>query len=124
MTDFEVLPNGQPAYQGDIQIVSVEDLPEGLVPVERTDGVLVVAHSETGYHHTISDDGVALFDNPADPLTRYVVVPPRRSARLEHKRSYDTHRTLRMAGRPNVMTVYKITRQREWAPEGWRQVVD
>ena len=40
-------------------------------------------------------------------------------ADVVHQRPFDTHETLRLDG-----PVWKVVRQREAAPEGWRQVAD
>jgi len=111
------------AAQGDILIRRIESLPKDAVKQDPINGHHVVAHSETGHHHTIQADGVNLFVAANDDkMIMYLVVDSK--ADLIHNRSFDTHKPLRFdAG------VYEIRRQREYSPrasalEGWRRVED
>jgi len=111
------------AAQGDCLITRVDKLPnvnalpEGAEEVVAgADGRLVVAHSETGHHHFINKAEARFFKTP-DPMVCYLVVDE--SATMLHDRSFDTHVPLKIpAG------TYKMNRQREYTPDGWRQVQD
>jgi len=51
--------------QGDIATVKVDVLPEGLEPVTRENGRLILAYGEaTGHAHTIADRASAMFRDP------------------------------------------------------------
>jgi hypothetical protein len=106
----------QTAAQGDIYIRRIEKLPNGTKAVERN-GKVIVAHSETGHHHSIHDKRVTMHAS-ADPFICYLQVEGR-YADLVHERPFDTHETIRLA--PGC---YEIRRQEEFTPEGWRMVQD
>lgn len=106
--------------QGDVVFRRIDKLPETAKRNERK-GPLIVAHSETGHHHAIADDGVVLFDG-GDPLRCYLMFESVERADVVHHRSYDTHETVSLGG--GVGAVWEVIRQREWAPEGWRRVED
>ncbi len=112
--------------QGDVFFCRVETLPSGVVERPRT-GELVISHSETGHHHSIADKAVSCFEVPGDTLTCYLRLDDGLSEDIGgvdvvHHRSYDTHETLRLLGKPG--DVWSVRRQREWSPEGWRRVED
>lgn len=105
------------AAQGDIILIRISGIPDDAVKQEPTNGQLVVAHSETGHHHTIRAKGVELYHSANDPMIMYLVVTDK--ADLVHNRSFDTHETIRFD-----QGFYRIHRQREYTPEGWRRVED
>lgn len=105
------------AAQGDCFIIPVEEIPSNAVEAKAENSKLIVAHSETGHHHALSAEGATLYSVPGNPMVSYLSVAA--ESDLEHERSFDTHETLRLP-RGN----YQILRQREGAPEGWRQVAD
>lgn len=110
--------------QGDVMILRVKSIPKkGLKQVKREGGKLIVTHSETGHHHTIERERVTMWEDSADPLVAWLEVHDVEDlpniAELVHERPWDTHETLEIpAGK------YQIRRQREYTPEGWRQVAD
>lgn len=106
--------------QGDVIFRRIEKLPDTAKRVERT-GPIVCAHSETGHHHAIADDGVVQFDG-GDPLRCYLLFESVESADVVHHRPWDTHATVSLGGGQGA--VWEVIRQREWAPEGWRRVRD
>ena len=109
--------------QGDVMIVKVESIPDGLREVKRVHGKLIVTHSETGHHHTISRPKVTMYEDPQDPLVAWLEVHGEENlpqiAELVHERNYDTHETLELP-----VGKWQIRRQREYSPEGWRMVQD
>ena len=104
------------AAQGDVLIRRVESIPGGATRVTGR-GPVVIAHSETGHHHSFDAGGnVWLYSTP-DQMVSYLEV--KKPAVLKHRRDFDTHEEILFdAG------VYEIRRQREWSPEGWRRVED
>ena len=106
------------AAQGDLLIRRINQLPEGLTPVNPVNGKHIVAHSETGHNHVIvADRTEVLTKDKDDGMVMFLVVD--NEADLIHERSFDTHETIRIdAG------VYEVRRQREYTPEGWRRVED
>lgn len=105
------------AAQGDILIIKIDELPNGLVEQKPVKESYIVAHSETGHHHTLPSQGVKMFAPANDPMVLYVTVE--NEADLIHNRSFDTHEALRLK-----QGNYEIRRQREYTPEGWRRVAD
>lgn len=110
---------GKVFAQGDVIFLRVEELPESLVEVPRDEkGRLVTAHSETGHHHAIDGDDARLFQEPNDPLVAYLSVEGG-GVELVHHRPVDTHAPIHFpAG------IWKVSRQQEYTPEGWRRVED
>lgn len=110
--------------QGDVLIRKIDALPAGLTEVPPVDGRIVVTHSETGHHHTMTLDRPKGRAKPAvrmyqgsNPLIAWLEV--NRPTALEHLRPHDTHAPIQFA--PGI---YEVRRQREHAPEGWRKVID
>ena len=112
------------AAQGDVVLRSVDRVPEGATRVKRKRGApIIVTHSESGHHHTIDAADVIQFE-VKDPLVCYLQLDGIAHADLVHQRPFDTHATLRLLGTPGESTVFEVRRQREYTPEGWRQVMD
>ena len=111
----------QAAAQGDVIFRKVKTIPQGFEEKPRT-GPIIVSHSETGHHHVINDDGVRVFEHREKPLICYLQMGDTVCFDVEHLRSYDTHETLRLLGKPG--DVWEARRQREHTPEGWRRVQD
>lgn len=114
------------AAQGDCLLRKVESIPKAALEKKRG-GELVIAHSETGHHHSIADKAVSHFEVPGDPLTCYLRFETGLDADVGgvdvvHHRAWDTHETLRLLGKPG--DVWEVRRQREWSPEGWHRVED
>lgn len=108
------------AAQGDVLFVRVKSIPSKAKREERN-GSLVVAHSETGHHHSIDDTGVVRFD-VGDPLVCYLQLAENTPhVDVVHHRSFDTHATVRLMG---AGSVWECRRQREFIPDGWRRVED
>jgi hypothetical protein len=110
--------NTKMAIQGDIAITCLDALPEGMTVSEGENGKHVLAHSETGHNHEVAVAGTRFYNDPNNELVSYLVVEED-GVKLEHNRSYNTHETIQFdAG------VYRINRQREYTPEGFRRVAD
>lgn len=101
--------------QGDLLIIRVAVLPEGLPRLADWDGVL--AHSETGHHHVIDRDVTEMYRLPDEIYECFIVV--REPTALRHLRSWDTHEPI--AFEPGI---YRVRRQREYTPQGMRRVED
>ena len=106
----------KPCAQGDMLFIPVDNIPETAVPAKAVNGEFIVGHSETGHHHVIEKARAEVFEAADDEFTAWV-----RSlgAKVEHKRSFDTHETLYL---PEGN--YQIRRQREYVPEGYRRAAD
>lgn len=118
---MEALAKGQRTAQGDVTLVPIDALPEGLVKANPENGLLIVAHSESGHHHAIQDDGFELYDDPNDQFVSYGVNRTDNVIELRHFKNYaPTHAP---HGIP-AGAVIKFIRGRETTPEGFRRVED
>ena len=110
------------AAQGDVYILRVDSLPDGIKPADVKDGMFILAHSETGHNHVMEARPNVKFFSTDNPLVSYLQVieaTDQTETLLEHLRSFDTHAPISFdAG------IYKIVNQRESAPEGWRKAAD
>ena len=115
--------------QGDLGIRQIV-IPEDAVPQpEDQGGGHIVAHSETGHHHRVlawlhgddtpSDVAYLRPMSDEDGLTAYLRVGPGPGAVMVHERGWDTHAPIHLP--PGE---YRLRRQREYTPEGWRRVED
>lgn len=112
------------AAQGDVLFLRVEAIPSGY-EAQETAGLIVVAHSETGHHHTVPGLEAMLYANRADPMTAYLQMKAGVEAvTVTHHRPHDTHAAIRLLGEGAGGSVWMVRRQREHAPEGWRRVED
>jgi gentisate 1,2-dioxygenase len=110
------------AAQGDLMIRRIANLPEGLKPIDASNGQFIVAHSETGHHHVIDAQPNVQWFAGSDPMVSYLQVVEATDATeclLRHLREFDTHETIAIP--PGN---YELRRQEEYVPEGWRQVQD
>ena len=107
------------AFQGDVMIQRINQLPEGLTAAAPEKDGYVIAHSETGHHHVIAArPTVKMYRLPEEIYEAFLVVEDA-PAVLEHHRSFDTHEALSIP--PGN---YRIRRQREYTPEGYRRAED
>jgi hypothetical protein len=106
--------------QGDVIFRKVKEIPKGFSATPSTSSV-IVAHSETGHHHSVDVAGVRLYVGP-DPLVAYLQLETVDSCDVVHHRTWDTHETLSLLGGKG--SIWEIRRQREYTPEGWRRVQD
>lgn len=110
------------AAQGDLMIRRIDALPTDVTPMKAENGQYVVAHSETGHNHVITQRPNVKMFLTDDPMVSYLEVVEATDVTetlLEHLREFDTHESIAIpAG------IFEIRRQREYTPEGWRKVED
>ena len=107
------------AAQGDMLLRKIDTLPIGIKEISSDNGKYVLAHSETGHHHTVkATESVKFYANDNDPFIAYLVVDNTK-AYVEHERSFDTHSPIEIPE-----GIYEIRRQREYTPEGYRRAQD
>ena len=106
------------AAQGDVMFIRVNQIPAGFnIEVPPENGELIVTHSETGHHHVMSPVGARMFREEGNEYDAVLVID--RPTSLDHKRSFDTHESIMFdAG------TYRVKRQREYVPDGYRRVAD
>jgi len=102
-------------FQGDLMLIPVDAIPEGVEEVKAEGENYVVAHSETGHHHVVSARVAKLY--MAGAMVMYLRA--KEVVDVRHLRPVDKHETLRLP--PGD---WKLLRQREGTPEGWRRVED
>lgn len=107
------------AAQGDVLFIKVSDnTPHNtLVEVKPENGKLIVTHSETGHHHVMEATKAKMYSLPDSIMNCLLVVDE--PTVLEHLRSHDTHEPIAFD-----KGTYKVIRQREHTPEGFRKVQD
>lgn len=102
------------ARQGDVLVVGVASIPKSVEPIERENGLIVLAHGElTGHSHAIKSEKAALFRDPK--LMAIFMTVTDAPVTLEHQE----HDTITIP--PGL---YRIVRQREYHPEALRNVAD
>lgn len=101
--------------QGDLNIFAVDSIPVGLTEKQPENGTHTLAHSETGHHHVIDGNTVRVYEQ--DEFVSYLDVE--KESNVVHLRSFDTHAPITL-----VPGKYRITRQREYTPEGFRRAAD
>lgn len=102
--------------QGDLNIFVCDSIPDGLKELKpEKDGNHVLAHSETGHNHVIDGSAVRVIEQ--DEFVSFMEI--KKTADIIHLRGFDTHETIRVP--PGT---YRITRQREYTPEGYRRAAD
>jgi hypothetical protein len=108
---------GNVIAQGDVLIKKVEEIPSEFEKAEVKGNKYVVAHSETGHHHTVSTETVDAYESKENEFLLYLVV--KEETQLLHERSFHTHKTISLS--PGK---YRISRQREYISEGFRRAQD
>lgn len=101
--------------QGDVVLTRIAALPAAVPREGAWDGAL--AHSETGHHHVLDRSKVEMYRLPEEIYECFIVV--KEATPLEHLRSFDTHEPILVE--PGI---YRVSRQREYTPEGMRRVED
>lgn len=102
--------------QGDVMFRRVGSIPGDAKRVE-TKGPVIVAHSETGHHHTVDGTGIEVFAPPGDAFVCYLRLAM--NVDVVHHRPWDTHETLNLSA-----GLWEVRRQREYVPGGFRRVED
>ena len=114
------------AAQGDVLLQAVASFPEGIEKVEPEGNLLIVAHSETGHHHVLeatreidgkTEEAVELYRLPEEIYEMLLQV--NHPTPLIHQREFDTHEPIMVP--PGK---YRVRRQREHTPEGFRLAAD
>mgnify|MGYP003642380375 CR=1 FL=1 len=105
--------------QGDVLIIRLDDAPDlgNVTEVQPEGNHLIVTHSETGHHHVLERESASMFTNNDNELESFLVM--HRECNLTHMRAHDTHAPINLP--PGN---YKVIRQREYTPEGYRRVQD
>jgi len=109
------------AAQGDFVIIKIAELPDNIKAVAPEQGQIVVAHSETGHNHVMEASRVQAYELETDlGVDLYeMFLKVEAPTPIEHLRSYHTHESIMVD--PGI---YRIRRQREYTPEGWRKAAD
>jgi len=105
------------AAQGDLLITRVDVMPDGLDQKNDVDGKHILAHSETGHHHVVEARCVDLYQPANDDFVGYIQV--KEPCQIIHLRSWDTHAPIALD-----KGTYRINRQREYTPDGYRRAAD
>jgi hypothetical protein len=109
--------------QGDILLVPVENVPDGLTEVPREDGKIVLAEGEaTGHLHAIDAPEATFLAKDLDsPEDRYLVIAEAEAITAEAagvELTHPEHDTVTLA--PGA---YEVRRQREYSRAGGTELV-
>jgi len=105
-------------FQGDVAFVRLSKKPTVGAELPKNGGRLVVAHSETGHHHVLDGEARMFEAAGRDPLVCFLRIDGE-VGQVLHLRPFDTHETVGLG-----KGWWKVIRQREYVPEGWRRVLD
>jgi hypothetical protein len=107
----------RPCFQGELMIRRIDTIPDGMKRVDATDGLHIMAHSESGHHHVVESRAADKFIDETNAFIAYLDVAD--DTELKHLRDFDTHESwLLTPGR------YETIVAREHVPEGWRRTAD
>jgi hypothetical protein len=106
------------AAQGDVYLLRVDKLPDGVKQDKIEDGRYVLGHSESGHCHVVEATDDVTFYYIDDPMIAYLEVKQPTILRHE-KQAADMHEPIQID--PGI---YEVRRQREYTPEGFRRVAD
>ena len=122
------------AAQGDVLFRKIEALPSKVTPIKAENkgdsSVFIVAHSETGHHHTVENMPHVNFFSGDDPMVSFLEVGTKmkdnsfsgEAVPVYHHRADYRHEALNLD--PGV---YEVRRQRESLPgdqAAWQTVLD
>jgi hypothetical protein len=109
------------AAQGDVLFIKVDDIPDGLEKFDAENGVYIVAHSETGHNHVMVADRVQAYKKPNETEVNLyeMFLNVSGPTEVKHLRSFDTHESFIL---PEGN--WRVIRQREYTPEGYRRAAD
>lgn len=96
--------------QGDLNLFRVDEIPD----LKEADN-RILAHSETGHHHVLEGNAVRVYQQ--DDFVSYI--DAQETAKIVHLRGFDTHETVEIP-----IGKYRVTRQREYVPDGFRRAAD
>lgn len=106
--------------QGDILIQRLADdfvIPVNAIKSKPENNKLIITHSETGHHHVMDHKKVQMYTLPDSIMDCLLIVND--PTALEHLREFDTHESILFE-----KGTYRVRRQREYTPEGFRRVED
>lgn len=109
------------AAQGDFIIMRIDNIPDNLEPLKDVNGQYIIAHSETAHNHLMERTHVDAYvaENVKEVDLYEMFLNVKEPTEIVHHRSFDTHETLLVP--PGN---YKVRRQREYTPEGFRKAAD
>jgi len=125
----KIVKNMGVGFHGECRVVRADYLGITELPMDAvkqspdSQNRLMVAHSESGYHHYIDGgEGVVELYHTSNPLIKFLRVEADAYALLRHaKPKSDSQRHTTQEIGPGL---HRISIDRENAPEGWRKVED
>lgn len=99
--------------QGDVLFRKTDKLPDSADPAQPQDGKYILAHSETGHHHTVMErPDVKVYNDRFNTFMSYLVIE--KPIEIIHHRENRKHETQV----PTEPGVYEVRRQRRSAFDG------
>lgn len=109
--------------QGEIRMFRVDEIPASAKPMAKENGHFIIGHSETGHHHVLEAERVAVFADPDAPqgmTILYAILETPGS--LNHLRGHDTHAP--HAFEPGDKIMFRTDREYDPYAELARRVAD
>jgi hypothetical protein len=98
--------------QGAVFIVRVQSIPEGVRPVDREHGRIILAHGEvTGHSHAIAERDAELFSG-ADTTDRFLRIMAASGVALQH----EEHSTITLPPGDYVIRIQREYTSKDMAP--------
>jgi hypothetical protein len=104
--------------QGDVTLVPIVNIPKGLDKIKPENGQYIIAHSETGHHHTVMERPEVTMFKGMDIFRDFLNVE-NLAVDLIHNRSTHTHKTQIIP-----KGAWIVQRQATPTPEGWKRAID
>lgn len=117
MNDFEFDNSRKSVCQGDVYLIPIKAVPEGMEPIAPENGHFIITHSETGHHHAIKERPDVKQYAAESEFRGFLELSE--SALLEHLRDHDTHEA-QVVGAGSWL----IQRQAAYTPQGWERARD
>jgi hypothetical protein len=109
--------------QGEIRMFRVDEVPSWATPMKKENGAYIIGHSETGHHHVLEAERVAVFADPKAPQGMTILYAILESAgELVHLRGHDTHQPHAFA--PGDKIMFRTDREYDPYAELARRVAD
>lgn len=121
----KIVENKGLSFHGEVGIIradliGITEVPSDAKEVKPENGLLLIAHSESGHHHYVDATQARFFEGAGSDLCYLQLAGE--VAYLKHMKpagAPDRHHTQSLDA-----PLYIIKKQREETPEGWRAVAD
>jgi hypothetical protein len=123
---FEIDHSRKPLAQGDMYLIPIMAIPDGVQAKQSENGAHILTHSESGHHHVVMDrpgvsmfSGMKVFADMVEQRDRDFLLIEGDPVELVHLRVHHTHA-------PQIVSpgAWLIQRQAAYTPQGWERARD